>query len=495
MTSRNDDLGGYDQTFQVRQFDINSQLHWLWEFEHLPDKVDEADSRGWSLRCCVKAPQVYLQADFPSQKNQRLLLELFLEDGKLAAPGGIHEIANWKVSFRTALAHEAVSHEHIRRHRRLPEDVRKRLLEHREDRFGIWHLYITLAHGGVRGNIDPNRSKLPPLGEEDLDVFATLLEQHLRKNLGHEHGMHLGFTPTLRPGIADEVAGGENWFRPTLVDYSITFEGSGNDDHSTLNYMMMTRQRPRPTGEGAGIIRASRPHFAFSRMRLAQSFFMEDTLCGRIHHDFPGTQLQRRSDLPIQWYWRIERHSRDHGRGPVGCPPNTLWPGSAFEAPMRFVQADTANHRTLGHSARVEFECLTHWRFVSDCPRDNTAVEMTVRGGIDIYITVVDGKLRIHPEGEKTSRRYGKGTELWIEECPNRGYYRDIFAGCVQKSAEKEFAAARTGIQNLKTAWTGLGVHVLPGAKHFSFKNAGAPMVDGFVNLAMEISYRSTDEE
>ncbi len=496
MTNRNDDLGGYDQAFQVRQSDVNAQLFWLWDDRHLPERIDEANPFGWSLNCGVKAPKVHLHADFPSQAGQRLVLELFLDGGKLVAPGGTHEIANWKISFRAAIAHEAVSHGHIHRHRHLPREVRDRLLEHPENRFGIWHLYITLAHGGVRGNLDAGRSRLPNLGAEDLDILATLVEQHLRRNLGHEHGMHLGFTPTLKPGFADEAAGGENWFRPTLVDHSITFEGSGNEEHSTLNYMMMTRNRPRPTGAGAGVIRASRQHFGHSRMRLAQSFLMEDTLVGRIHLDFPGTQLRRRTDRPHdnQWHWRVERHSRDggRGRGPVGCPPNQVWEGHAIEAPTRAVQAKTANHPVYGHSAEVLFFCLTDWRFVSDCPQLNTLTGMQVTGEVFLYITVVDSKLRVHPEGEKKELSYRRGTERWIGECP---LYRDLFRKCVQNTAENELAAVNTGIANLKNVWTGLGVHVLPGAKHFSFKNAGAPMVDGFVNLAMEISYRGTDEE
>ncbi|MCB1035382.1 MAG: hypothetical protein KDD47_16275 [Acidobacteria bacterium] len=486
MSNENRDLGGYDQVIQFCQKDINDQLFHLWDDEHLPDRVRETVG-GASLDCEIEAPRVHLQARFPSQAEPRIYLELFLKRGALTTPRQRYEIPDqpWKVSILARLAHQPITHRQVREHGKLPAEVKAKILAHDEDRFSIWHLYVELARGTVHGNLNRERSTLPDLGEEDLRTFAELLEQHLQANIGQEHGLHLGFTPTFKQETAADAPGSPGWFQPTLVHHSITYEPA--ESCSTLNYLMMTRHRPPPSGPGAGVVLAVGAQAPETRMRLSQRFFVEETAIPRIAAHYPEQRLERRRDVREAWSSRYERKV-ETGRW-VG-------PFEVREFTNFHFNVQTEARGPHGHSARMYISRDSRFELTSDCPtgRMETTVGEHVDGSLNVRFTAAGDRIEAHGENRpfKDYIRGNYDTRKWLTlSCA----YKGIFADYVSKNADTYLATVRRVNDLLAKDWEGIRAHVLPGARSFTFKNAGASLIHDFLNLTMVMTYTAAEGE
>jgi hypothetical protein len=487
--SNNRDLGGYDQVIQFSQRDINRQLFHLWDDEHLPDVIDEK-AEGGRLTCEVAAPQIYLHARFPHQVDQRVYLEMFLGKGTFITPRRKLEIAEtpWKVSIRAELCHDPITHQQVREHRRLPEEVRERILAHDEDRFGIWHLYVQLARGTVHDNLHRERSTFPPLEEDELRLLANLLEQHLKANIGQEHGLHLGFTPALKVEAAADPAADQDGtletadgFRPTLVHHSITYEPQ-LEEASSVNYLMMTRGKAAPTGPGAGVVVAVGARGPESRMRLSQRFFIDETAIPRIAAHYPQQRLTRRQDVRDAWSSKVERQI-ETGRhaGPFRVDERTLF----------HLNVQTERREPHGHNARMYIGRVSRFEFTNDCPRDGTVVGELGSGDLFVRFTAAGDHLRPHAES-KTSRgfldcRYD--TRKWL----GLGCYTAIFREYVTENAVVAENQIREAQEALARGWEGIRTHVLPGARFFTFKDAGAELIHDYLNLTLTMTYTAAE--
>jgi hypothetical protein len=263
-------LAGFDLVFAVTQQTINHQLATLSAFEVLPStwqvSLNSKDpTKPPKLDAVLGIPYVDL-VSVGDASGRMVLIHFPIVSGTLSyfefdytntddegKPTSIlknDSIDGWDLSFKVNLDLAGLEQRLIADHKAIPPEVKQQLTAFDESMFDISHLFLNFENANLVDTFDVKGADTSALNApEVVKQFKSMLDVLLKKLKGSDNPFILGYTVTNKPPANPNAP--KPTFEPTGTNYS-TYPEPSNPAISTLNYLLMTQNRP-VLGRGYGI--------------------------------------------------------------------------------------------------------------------------------------------------------------------------------------------------------------------------------------------------
>jgi hypothetical protein len=379
------DLQGYDMVVGITQETINYQLKELWK-KGIVHKTLAFDARAESTVKHIKqAVSVSLHAslDHPtveilegSDNRRKLLFHLKMTSGSLTSSSfdAPLNFSNWEYVFTVDLDMQEIAHQAVQNHTLIPQEVKDHLNNFTDDMFTIRHLFMDFQDADL-ATYDKSRSRCPlpgdwgggdlaqKPGDFTLSLVQTALEGHFKSLAGDANPYILGYA------VESKQASGVNLL-PTLDPTSSTFSTNYNNTNqalSSLNFLVMTDNRPLPTDPKAGLFAQPTVPATGSdgRILVARTGILDGWLLEKLR------QVWSEEIQPDEWYnTGMEGQSTDSSQG--GSPNRGAWAYQPGAAPLWIFSYDVRYHWTYIQG----WHCLTEHSNIYKQQQDTRGLDL-----------------------------------------------------------------------------------------------------------------------